>query len=190
MDKVLKNALLGLLVVLFLVFAGVMMNKSTKLLEHWAYPTDYSEIVEEKSGEYGVPLSVIYAVIRAESKFEPEAESRVGARGLMQITEIAHEWICYYRNIDDISWDDLYEPENNIDFGVWLLSYHYKTFGNWETAYAAYNAGANAVSKWLDNPEYSFDGKTLYEIPYPETSDYCKKVSDYREDYQRIYGFD
>ena len=81
MGKVIKNALLGLLVVVFIFFAGFMMNKSTKLLEHWAYPTDYSEIVEQKSEEYGVPLSVIYAVIRTESGFDPEAESWVGARG-------------------------------------------------------------------------------------------------------------
>ena len=39
------------------------MNKSAKLLEHWAYPTVYTELVEEKSIEYNVPLSVIYAVI-------------------------------------------------------------------------------------------------------------------------------
>ena len=62
MGKIIKNAVLGLLVVAFLLFAGVMMNKSAKLLEHWAYPTGYSDIVEQKSAEYGVPLSVIYAV--------------------------------------------------------------------------------------------------------------------------------
>ena len=62
MGKVIRNAFLGLLVVIFVFFAGYMMNKSSKLLEHWAYQTDYSEIVEQKSGEYGVPLSVIYAV--------------------------------------------------------------------------------------------------------------------------------
>ena len=49
MGKVIRNAFLGFLIVAFLVFAGAMMNKSTKLLEHWAYPTDYSEIVEEKA---------------------------------------------------------------------------------------------------------------------------------------------
>lgn len=190
MGKVIKNAVLGLLVVAFLVFAGAMMNKSAKLLEHWAYPTGYSEIVEEKSTEYGVPLSVIYAVIRTESNFEPDAESWVGARGLMQITKDAFEWIDYYRGETGASWDDMYVPEVNIDYGVWLLSYHYGLFGEWETVYAAYNAGPNAVKKWLSDAEYSLDGKTLEKIPYEETSNYREKVSKYREDYQRIYGFD
>ena len=190
MGKVIKNAVLGLLVVIFIFFAGYMMNRSTKLLEHWAYPTDYSEFAEQKSEEYGVPLSVIYAVIRTESGFDPNAESRVGARGLMQITKDAFEWIDYYRGATGAFWDDMYDPETNMDYGVWLLSYHYNKFGEWETAYAAYNAGPNAVAKWLKNPEYSSDGKTLHTIPYEETSNYREKVSKYREDYKRIYGFD
>lgn len=190
MSKVIKNAFLGLLVVIFLVFSGAMMNRSAKLLEHWAYPIDYSDIVEEKSAEYDVPLSVIYAVIRTESNFDKNAESRVGARGLMQITKDSYEWIDYYRGKTGAEWSDFYTPETNIDYGVWLLSYHYKLFGDWETVYAAYNAGPNAVKKWLDNPEYSSDGKTLDNIPYAETSDYREKVSKYRDDYKRIYGFD
>ena len=190
MGKIIKNALFGLLVAAFLVFAGVMMNHSSKLLEHWAYPTDYSETVEEKSGEYGVPLSVIYAVIRTESGFDPEAESWVGARGLMQITKDAYEWIDYYRGATGASWEDMYVPEINIDYGTWLLSYLYGEFGEWETVYAAYNAGPNAVKKWLEDKEYSTDGRTLYNIPYEETSNYCKKVIAYRKGYINAYGFD
>ena len=190
MGKVIRNALLGLLIVAFLIFAGAMMNHSTKLLEHWAYPIEYSEIAEQKSKEYDVPLSVIYAVIRTESGFDPEAESWVGARGLMQITKDAHEWIDYYRGESRGSWDEMYVPEINMDYGVWLLSYHYELFGNWETAYAAYNAGPNAVKKWLEDPEYSSDGETLYYIPYEETSKYVEKVSTYREGYISAYDFD
>ena len=190
MGKVIRNALLGLLIVGFLVFAGAMMNKSTKLLEHWAYPTTFSEIVEEKAAEYDVPLSVVYAVIRTESNFDPEAESWVGARGLMQITKDSYEWIDYYRGATGATWDDFYTPEVNVDYGVWLLSYHYDLFGEWGTVYAAYNAGPNAVKKWLKDPQYSLDGKTLDMIPYEETLNYREKVIKYREDYQKIYGFD
>ena len=190
MGKVIRNAFLGLLVVIFIFFAGYMMNKSSKLLEHWAYPTDYSEIVEQKSGEYGVPVSVVYAVIRTESGFDPNAESKVGARGLMQITKDAFEWIDYYRGATGAGWNDMYVPETNIDYGVWLLSYNYSKFGDWETVYAAYNAGFNAVAKWLENPEYSSDGRTLHTIPYEETSNYREKVSAYRKGYQSVYGFD
>ena len=84
----------------------------------------------------------------------------------------------------------MYVPETNIDYGVWLLSYNYSKFGDWETVYAAYNAGFNAVAKWLENPEYSSDGRTLHTIPYEETSNYREKVSAYRKGYQSVYGFD
>lgn len=190
MGKIIKNALLGLLVVVLILLAGVLMNRSSKLLEHWAYPTGFSETVEIRSEEYDVPLSVIYAVIRAESNFDPEAESRVGARGLMQVTKTTFEWIDYYRGPSGAKWSDFYDPAVNTDYGVWLLAYLYEMFGEWETVYAAYNAGPNAVKKWLQDPQYSSDGKTLYNIPYEETSDYQKKVSYYREGYQRVYGFD
>ena len=190
MGKIIKTAVIGLLVLGFLVFAGLMMNKSTKLLEHWAYPIGYSDIIEQKSEEYDVPLSVIYAVIRAESGFDPNVESWVGARGLMQITEDSHDWIDYYRGESKGAWGDMYDPEINIDYGVWLLSYLYDEFGIWETCYAAYNAGPNAVKKWLNNMEYSTDGKTLYEIPYEETKNYREKVRIYREGYKKVYGYD
>ncbi len=190
MGKIIKNALVGVLILAFLVAAGLLMNHSSKLLEHWAYPIEYSDIVDIKSEEYNVPKSVIYAVIRAESNFDPEAESRVGARGLMQVTKTTYEWIDYYRGATGASWGDFYTPEVNIDYGIWLLSYLYGEFGEWGTVYAAYNAGPNAVKKWLDNPEYSTDGKTLYKIPYEETSSYREKVSSFREGYQKAYGFD
>lgn len=190
MGKVIRNAILGLLVVVLILLAGVMMNRSTKLLEHWSYPTEYSELIEPLAEEYDVPLSVVYAVIRAESKFDPAAESRVGARGLMQITEVAWEWIDYYRGESFGSWDEMYDPKVNLSYGIWFLSYLYNEFGNWETSYAAYNAGFNAVKKWLGDPQYSHDGVTLYKIPYEETANYREKVSAYRESYQSVYGFD
>ena len=91
MCETLKNAALLVFFLGFLVFAGIMMNRSAKTLEHWAYPIKYENIIREKARENGVPLSVVFAVIRAESNFDPEAESRVGARGLMQVTKTTYE---------------------------------------------------------------------------------------------------
>ena len=97
MSKTAKSAILLVLILAFLIFAGVMMNRSSKTLEHWAYPIKYEDIVAKKAQENGIPVSVVYAVIRAESNFNAEAESRVGARGLMQVTKTTYEWIDYYR---------------------------------------------------------------------------------------------
>ncbi len=190
MSKTIKSAIAFLLILAFLMLAGTIMNRAAKTLEHWAYPIKYEEIITAKAGEYDVPPSVIYAVIRQESNFDPEAESRVKARGLMQIMETTYEWIDYYRGASGAEWEDFYDPEVNADYGVWLLSYLYKEFGDWETAYAAYNAGMNIVKNWLSDPEYSADGKTLYEIPYPETAKYVEKVSSYRKGYMAVYDMD
>lgn len=174
----------------FIVLTGIGLNKATKALEHWSFPLDYSEIVEEKAREYDVPRSVIYAVIKQESRFDPRAESRAGARGLMQIMKITYEWIDYYRGPTGYSWGDMYDPEASADYGVWLLRYLYDMYGDWETVYAAYNAGFGAVSKWLGDPEYSDDGETLKEIPYAETEKYVSKVSSYRNGYRAAYDFE
>lgn len=173
-------------VVLGIMLAGVMMNKASKTLEHWAFPRKYQDIIEEKSDEYGVPESVIYAVIRQESNYDTFAQSRVGARGLMQIMKTTAEWIDYYRGTET-KWDDLYDPETNIDMGVWLLKYLYGLYGSWETVYAAYNAGFGAVSGWLEDPGYSKDGRTLDVIPYDETANYVKRVIKYRKGYIAAY---
>ena len=190
MGKVIRNAILGLLVAAFILFSGVMMNRSTKLLEHWAYPIEYSEIVEAKAEEYEIPLSVIYAVIRTESNFDQNAESRAAARGLMQLTKETYEWIDYYRGATGAEWEDFFDPEVNIDYGVWYIRYLYREFENWDTVYVAYNAGPNAVKNWLNKEKYSADGITLHTIPYEESSYYREKVSVFRKGYQTVYGFD
>ena len=190
MSKTIKSAVLIVFILAFLVFAGVLMNRSARMLEHWAYPIEYEDIVKEKAKENNIPVSVVFAIIRAESNFDAGAESRVGARGLMQVTKTTYEWIDYYRGATGAEWDDFYTPEVNIDYGTWLLAYLYNLFGNWNTVYAAYNAGPNAVKKWLENPEYSEDGETLYNIPYGETSKYVEKVSSYRDGYKSVYDFD
>ncbi len=190
LSKTIKNAVIFLFIIVFLGFAGTMMNRAAKKLEHWAYPIKYEEIISEKAKEYDVPPSVVYAVIRQESNFDPEAESRVGARGLMQVMKTTYEWIDYYRGASGAEWEDLYSPEANADYGIWLLSYLYEEFGDWETVYAAYNAGMNIVKTWLKNPEYSADGQTLYKIPYLETEKYVEKVSSYRKGYMAVYDID
>lgn len=190
MSKTVKSALAIVLILGALIFSGVMMKKASKSVEHEAYPLDYLTIVKKKAAENGVPLSVVYAMIFQESRFDPNAESADGARGLMQVMKITHDWIDSYRGESKGDWDDLFDPEVNLDYGIWLLGYCYREFGNWETVYAAYNAGINRVKGWLSDPTYSEDGVTLKEIPYAETRKYVEKVSSYRKDYQTVYDFD
>lgn len=158
-------------------------------IENLAYPREYSELVSKYSEEYDVREAFIYAIIKTESGFDENAESYVGARGLMQIMPETFEWL--QTHVDDgyvYTEDDLFIPEVNIKYGTYFLSYlleHYD--GNEATAAAAYNAGFAAVDEWLCDPSYSSDGKNLDYIPYEETSKYVVKVTDSRDMYIELY---
>lgn len=179
-------ALFFKIVAVIIVFLCIW-SMATTLIDNFskrAYPKMYSEYVERYSSEYSVPEEIIYSVILVESGFDKNATSHAGAQGLMQITPETYDWLLYLRGEEKS--ESLYEVETNIDFGTYFLSHLYKKFGNWETVFAAYNAGMNRVSEWLENPEYS-DGENLTRIPFRETENYVKKVINAIIKYEQIY---
>ncbi len=155
-------------------------------LELQRHPIEYSDIVAACSAEFGVPEEMIYAVIHTESNFDPEAVSRAGAKGLMQIVEPTNEWIAFRMGEEPMN-ERLFEPEFSIRRGTWLLSYTYNKYGSWEVALAAYNAGIGNANKWLENPDYSSDAVTLDVIPFAETREYIKRVMEAAEKYRELY---
>ena len=81
----------------------------------------------------------------------------------------------------------LYDPETNIKYGTYYLSYLYRKYGSWETVYAAYNAGEGNVDKWLGDKLEDSGTKKLDQIPFEETANYVKKVKKAAEIYERLY---
>ena len=175
------------LVVLAILAGGIVIfvtryYEETKLgLEKASYPKKYSEFVEKYSDEYGLESSLVYAVIRTESGFDPDAQSDAGACGIMQMMPSSFEWLQEKRGTED-----LFNPEICIDYGCYLLKYFYDYYGDERCAVAAYNAGF-VVGEWLSDSNYSKDGKTLDKIPYPETSNYVDKVESAKEMYIKLY---
>lgn len=156
-------------------------------LEELNYPRKYSEYVEKAASDYELDPALIYAVIRTESGFEPDAESGAGACGIMQVMPSSFEWLQEKRGCTgQYSEQDLFNPEICIDYGCYLLKYFYDYYGNERSAVAAYNAGF-VVGDWLDDPRYSSDGENLDSIPYPETSDYVDRVESAKEMYNKLY---
>lgn len=159
-----------LLFLIGLLAAGIIYMKLR-------YPMPYREIVTQNAQQYQLEPAMVYAVIHAESKFRTDAASPKEALGLMQLTIATGEWIAGKLNIKDYSLEDLYDPELNIMFGCWYLSYNLDYFNNdIELALAAYNAGRGNVAKWLADEKYSKDGKTLDYIPFKETRNYIERV--------------
>ena len=168
------------------ILAGVLFQTIANAVDRHRYPQGYSEFVEKYAAECGVPEYVVYAVIHTESHFVSNAESEAGALGLMQIMPSTFSWLMTMKK-ESLPEGMLYDPETNIRYGTYLLSYLYSHFNVWETAFAAYNAGMTKVDGWLENPEYSSDGKHLDTIPISETRNYVKKVKSAVEVYKRLY---
>ena len=111
---------------------------------------------------------ILYAFIRTESNFDPNADSDAGARGLMQITEVTFDWIeMKIAPTESLTFDDLYDPETNIRFGSYFVSYCLDRYsGHLATAAAAYHSGWGTVDNLLQMEEHSADGETLQGFPY------------------------
>lgn len=153
------------------------------------YPLAYTELVEACAAEYDFEPSLIYALIRTESDFNPDACSAAEARGLMQMTDDTFEWAQRRAGRTEMmSSDQLYDPEVSIRYGVYALSLMREKFADPGTLLAAYNAGMGNVGKWLEEARYSDDGATLKEVPYKETREYIDKVLDAQEMYRELYG--
>lgn len=150
-------------------------------------PVKYEAEVKKYSAQYKLDEYLVYAVICAESSFESDAQSQVGAKGLMQIMPQTAQWLKEKYKLE-MSVDNLFNPETNIHLGCLYLSYLNSRFDNdVSLVLAAYNGGEGNVRKWLKSTVYSPDGKTLTNIPYKETANYVKKVSTYYDLYKKIY---
>lgn len=171
-----------------LVIAGIFgVRYCTDYFYKLNYPRDYEIYVQRYSEEFGMDPDIVYAIIKTESDFEPDATSKVGARGLMQMMKDTFEWVQTKIQDPEVSFDNMYDPEANIRYGTYLIAYLYQEFGRYDTALAAYHAGRTATAKWLADPEYSSDGKKLDRIPISDTGHYVDKVMKCYEMYQKIY---
>ncbi len=155
------------------------------------FPLSYDEEISTACETYNLSPSLVYAIIRVESNFDPNAKSNADAIGLMQITPSTYAWSISRKHV---SWnadtDVLSDPSVNIMTGAHILSLLYEQLGETDTVIAAYNAGIGNVQQWLDTPQYSRDGKTLDSIPYGETDRYLKKIKRARFAYKLIYNLD
>lgn len=153
------------------------------------YPRKYSDIIEEHAGINRLPTSFVYAVVRTESSFRPDAVSEVDASGLMQITKDTFEWIQGKMDVETpLEYDEhIFDPEVNVRYGTYLLGSLYREYGSYTLALCAYHAGRGNVNAWLSDPELSADGETLLKIPFRDTQWYVTRVLETREIYQKIY---
>ena len=129
---------------------------------------------------YRVDRALVFSVIRAESGFDPRAESYVGARGLMQVMPGTARHIAKRTELTLKSTDHLFDPETAITFGQAYLQELLNRDGigdNLMFIAAGYNAGPGRVLQWREAFNLDRDPTMFLEmIPFTETRVYVKKV--------------
>lgn len=172
--------------ILGLVIFGIIFG--SKAVLKYIYPIKYENLVEKTSKEYGVEKELVYAIIKCESGFDENAKSHAGAYGLMQITPETFEWVAkYHAKNKDLSGADVHKPETNIKIGTLFISTLIKKYKNEVLALCAYNAGMNALERWLrENSEFKKSADAEH-IPYPETKEYVKRVMRAKKMYKKLY---
>ena len=148
------------------------------------FPKKFSGQITACSHRYGLEESLVYAIIKAESNFRPDAVSAAGAVGLMQVMPSTARFLA---EISGKSMPDLTDAESNIETGCAYLGYLFGKFGGVEEVLAAYNAGEGRVRRWLLDARYSADGESLSCIPIGETREYVNKVKKFWKCYKTLY---
>ena len=167
------------------VAGGFAYDKIVTRIEQSRYPLDYSEIVEKYCVEYDIPREVVYAVIKTESGFNPDAVSKAGAIGLMQLMPETFEWLLT-KTGEPHEMSALSDPEINIRYGCYLISILREQLTVWDNVYAAYNAGIGRVRGWLADESYT-EGGVLTDIPIDETANYVVSIKKNILMYRKLY---
>ncbi|MGJ4803859.1 lytic transglycosylase domain-containing protein [Luteimonas sp. SDU82] len=124
----------------------------------------YAAEIRSAANEFGVEEAIVRAIMHAESAFNPNALSRAGAQGLMQLMPATAQRFGV---------TNAYDPAQNIRGGVEYLAWLLKRFnGDLTLASAGYNAGEGAVDRHKGVP------------PYSETQRYVVRVAQLAERYR------
>lgn len=174
----------------WLALQGGRYSDAIKLSEgtdpYLSYPLGFYPLMQAASEPQGIDPLLLTALVKQESLFDPTARSWVGAMGLAQLMPSTADWVG--RKVPGPA-RALTDPFWNLKLGAWYLGYVQKQLSDRPVfAVASYNAGPNAVRKWVD--KYGDEDVDIWVelIPYPETRHYVKKVFSNLWTYQLLYG--
>jgi soluble lytic murein transglycosylase len=165
------------------IAARLLATNPRRPLAVWrlAYPKPYANVVMASAKQSNIDPLLVWAVMRQESAFDPEALSIANAQGLMQIVPATRDSIAGQLG-EQVSPDAMFDPETNIRFGVAYLGSLSPLFGgDLEQAVMAYNAGPGNVQAWLKDPRVQSDDDLYRWVGFGETREYLMRVMlDYR----------
>ena len=143
------------------------------------FPMPFKDTVLSRANQIGLDPAYVYGLIRQESRFVMDAQSGVGAAGLMQVMPPTARWTAKKIGLTDFKPHQITERDTNIAIGTGYLKLVLDDFaGSMPLAAAAYNAGPSRPRSWRG----ASGGPTLEaaiwaeNVPFAETRDYVKKV--------------
>jgi soluble lytic murein transglycosylase len=152
------------------------------------YPVAHADLVAAAALRAGVPVSLLFGVIRQESVFTADVRSRAGALGLMQVMPATGRTL-YRRENGGKGRPDLRDPGENVRLGALYLRDLLAQFqGDTAAAVAAYNAGPARVRGWKKAAGIAPLDEFLESIPITETRIYVKRVLYFQSAYAALYG--
>ena len=156
--------------------------------EYWQalYPFPFESTILKWSKQRQLNPLLVTSLIRQESRFEPAIESSAGALGLMQVIPPTAKTAA--KNIGLSSYS-MTNPEDNVNIGTYYLDFTHKKYGNNSMlAVASYNAGPNAVAKWIARYGLQDADEFVEKIPYRETKGYVESVFENYWNYMLVYN--
>ena len=152
------------------------------------YPIGWRGELMEAAGRAAIDPLLVAAVVREESSFYPQARSRVGARGLMQLMPETARPIAQGRRLPFNNAELLDDPAANLELGTTYLAALLREFPDARLAAAAYNAGPARVREWWGTRRSDDLEVWVEQIPFDETRAFVKRVMLSWDEYRRLYG--
>ncbi len=167
-------------------FATRYPGESNKLAWQIAYPRAFRTLIEDAAQEFGLHPSVVWAIGRSESGFNPRVESHAAAIGLLQLILPTAQAMAKPLGLTADA-GTLRQPAVNVRLGARYLKTLLGRFDREAQMAAGYNAGGGAVGRWRktrgDWPMDLF----VESIPFRETRDYAKRVCASIAVYRNLY---
>jgi len=153
------------------------------------FPAPHNEILHPTAQNLGLDQAWVYGVIRQESRFVKDAQSGVGASGLMQVMPSTGKWVAEKIGLADYGHGMLNDIRTNIVLGTNYLNMVLNNAdGSQVLATAAYNAGPGRARTWRGLLDAPMEGAIFVEsIPFEETRTYVRNVMSNATNYAALF---
>ncbi len=152
-----------------------------------AYPRAFSRLVEKYRKLGNAPDGYLYSIMRKESGFNPQVVSYADAQGLLQMIPPTTRRVAETLGIP-YDRGRLYDPEYNIQTGSWYIGHLLAKFKNQIPLGAgSFNSGPRPVMKWIDTYGNREIDELVELVPYTQTREYMKKVTENYARYRYLY---